>query len=221
VADGPRRLQDLHWVDFLEPTDGAFTIDGRYETVHLDGSGADGPLADLDARGARFLEAALEAATVDEGSFKQAQFRDSWMRGMRWLSTDLAETSWTDVEVVDSHFAGTPAYDGGWRRVQMYGCKLDSVNLRSSVLRDITFTDCLLDHVDFSGATLVNVRFPGSTIERVSFERAKLSKVDFSGAKALSLEGGYESLHGAIINRQQLIDLAPTFAALLGLKVVD
>jgi uncharacterized protein YjbI with pentapeptide repeats len=221
MADGARRLEDLHWVDFLEATDGAFTIDGRYETVHLDGAELDGPLVGLDARGARFLEAALEAATIDEGSFKQAQFRDSWMRGMRWLSTDLAESTWTDVEVVDSQFAGTPAYDGGWRRVQMFGCKLDSVNLRSCVLRDVTFTDCLIDHVDFSGATLVNVRFPGSTIERASFERAQLSKVDLSGAKALSLEGGYESLKGAIISRQQLIDLAPTFAALLGLTVVD
>jgi uncharacterized protein YjbI with pentapeptide repeats len=219
--DGPRRLEELHWVDFLESTDGEFTIDGRYETVHLEGTTLDGPLVDLDARGARFLEAALEGATIEEGSFQQAQFRDSWMRGMRWLSTDLSDSAWTDVELVECLLAGTPVYDAAWRRVRLYDCKLDSVNLRSAVIRDTTFTNCLLDHVDFSGATLVNVTFPGCTIERASFGRAKLSKVDFSGAKALSLEGGYESLHGAIISRQQLFDLAPSFAGLLGIAVVD
>jgi hypothetical protein len=47
---------------------------------------------------------------------------------------------------------------------------------------------------------------------------ASLSKVDLSGAKLRTLVG-VDGLRGAIINREQLLDLAPLLAAQLGVEV--
>jgi len=47
---------------------------------------------------------------------------------------------------------------------------------------------------------------------------ATLSKVDLSGARLKTLVG-VESLRGAIIGRDQLLDLAPLLAAQLGVEV--
>ena len=91
----------------------------------------------------------------------------------------------------------------------------------SATLRDVHFVGCKLDHVDFSGATLTNVTFPDSILQDVTFERATLNKVDLSAAASLHLEGGHDGLRGATISRLQLLDLAPAFAALLGVKLTD
>jgi hypothetical protein len=47
---------------------------------------------------------------------------------------------------------------------------------------------------------------------------ATLSKVDLSGARLRSLVG-VESLRGAIVSHQQVVDLAPVLAEQLGLEV--
>jgi uncharacterized protein YjbI with pentapeptide repeats len=210
-----RALEELPWAQFLEAASQELRPDGRYETVHFDASTFD----EVDAAGARFLEVACSGVSFTGGSLRQAQLRDSWFSGVRWIGTDLAGSSWADVEVAGAMLAGAQLYDCELRRVTLEDSRLDSVNFRSANIRDVTFRGCRLEHVDFSGAKLTNVSFPGSALEGVTFERAELKGVDFTAATALSLEGGHEGLRGATISEVQLMDLAPAFAALLGVNV--
>jgi hypothetical protein len=55
-------------------------------------------------------------------------------------------------------------------------------------------------------------------VEELNVSEAGLSKVDLSGARLGKLIG-VESLRGAIVGHQQLLDLAPLLAAQLGLEV--
>ena len=213
----PRKLDELPYAQYLEPHDGLLVPENRYEGLHL----KDLVIDDPQAVGARFLESAFSSVTFNAGHWRGSRFHDVWIDAVRWIGGDLSSVNWLDVEVNGSVLAGAQVFDSQLRRVVFHGCKLDSVNLRSAKLQDITFVDCQLVHVDFGAATLVNVSFPGTRIEGAILERAQLKKVDFTGATALAISGGYDSLRGAIITSVQLMDLAHAFAETLGVTVRD
>ena len=73
-------------------------------------------------------------------------------------------------------------------------------------------------HTRARGATLRSVRFSDCSINELNVTEARLTKVDLSGARLRSLIG-VDNLRGAIINRGQLLDLAPQLAAQLGVEV--
>lgn len=212
-----RELDDLPYAPFLEPWDGTFASDTRYDTVHFEADEIEKPTA----VGAKFIESALTSMTFDEGSFRLSRWSDVWMKAVRWLGTDLSGTDWMDVEVVASVFAGTVIYDAQLRRVTISESKADSVNLRGAHLQDVTFVDCELTHVDFAGATLIDVSFPGCTIRDATLDNAHCKNVDFRHAHDLQLASGYEALKGATISTGQLVSMAPELAQVLGIAVVD
>ena len=82
----------------------------------------------------------------------------------------------------------------------------------------MVFEDCVLDDVDFYGATLKNVEFINCTISKITFATAKMNNVNLSQSEIESIDG-VASLKGATINHDQLMRLAPYFAAEAGIKV--
>ena len=213
----PRKLEALPYAQYLEPHDGPLVPDSRYEGLHL----SDAVIDDPEVAGARFLESAFSSVTFNAGHWRASRFHDVWIDAVRWIGGDLSSVNWLDVEINASVLAGAQVFDAQLRRVVFHGCKLDSVNLRSAKLQDVTFVDCQLVHVDFGAATLTNVSFPGSRIEGAVLERSQLKKVDFTGATSLQISGGYDSLRGATISTLQLMDLAHAFAETLGVTVRD
>jgi uncharacterized protein YjbI with pentapeptide repeats len=126
-----------------------------------------------------------------------------------------------NVTVLESVLAGVQAYGSQWRRVVVQDCKIDSLNLRGTVLRDVEFRDCDLTEVDFGDATLNNVTFPGSALRRARFPKVTIKKLDLRGARELDVAQGWESLRGAIIDSHQLVEAAPHLAQTLGIIVRD
>ena len=80
------------------------------------------------------------------------------------------------------------------------------------------FEECEIGGVDARASQLRSVSFVGCTVQELNVTEASLSKVDLSGAKLRTLVG-VDGLRGAIINREQLLDLAPLLAAQLGVEV--
>jgi uncharacterized protein YjbI with pentapeptide repeats len=72
---------------------------------------------------------------------------------------------------------------------------------------------------DFQGARLERVEFTDCALKGADFTGATLTDVDLRGAAPLEVTRGYASLSGAVISTAQLLDLAPTLAAALGLRV--
>ena len=214
-------LDELSWAPYLEAATGgpesgfAFIREGRFESLLL----ADAELEQVDASGALLFESALTRVTFDGGLFRRTRFRDVWIEGTRWIGSDLVGSHWQNVHVVNGVFAGTQCFDARLERVLIRECKLDSVNFRDTKLTDVHFVDCQLKDVDFGSAELRGVTFAGSTVDGALFERARLHDVDFTGAPRLGFASGFDSLGGAAISNEQLIELAPAFAKVLGLVV--
>ncbi|WP_448315975.1 pentapeptide repeat-containing protein [Streptomyces sp. CO7] len=211
----PRELADLPYARHLEPLRGELETEGTYDTVHAD----DRQFQEPRAGGARFVECAFTSVAFEGGRMRRARFNDVWCHTVRWVGTDLAESSWMDASVLSGMLAGVQVFGATLRRVTFSHCKLDSVNWRSAALREVRFEDCLLRDVDFGEATLKDVSFPGTVLDGVRLRGARLDGVDLRGAASLGIADGVEALRGATIDQGQLLDLAPAFAQALGVTV--
>ncbi|MBH0780836.1 pentapeptide repeat-containing protein [Nocardia bovistercoris] len=213
----PGDLADLPYARFLEPLDGPPEPEGDYDCAHLHAL----ELTDPDIGNARFGESAFTSVTLHGGTLRHSRFRDVWLRDVRWIGTEIADTTWQDVEFVAGALSGVDAGGAVLRRVRFEGCKLDSINLRSAKLHDVVFTDCVLRDVDFAGSHLRTVSFPGSRLEGLLLDKATLTSVDLRGATALDIADGLTALRGATVTPLQLIDLAPAFARATGIVVAE
>ncbi|MEV6769666.1 pentapeptide repeat-containing protein [Nocardia sp. NPDC051030] len=213
----PRALADLPYSHHLQPFDGELEPDQDYDAIHVAGRQLD----EIDGRGVRFNESAVTDVTVSGGTFRYARFTDVWMRGVRWVGTNIGQSGWQDAELIDSALSGIEAVGSELRRVRFESCKFESVNFRNATLHDVEFADCVLRDVDFGEAKLQRLRFPGSTVERLALHRARLKDIDLRGAVRLDVASGVDALRGATISTAQLMDLAPIFAHAAGIIVRD
>ncbi|MEU0939627.1 MULTISPECIES: pentapeptide repeat-containing protein [unclassified Embleya] len=212
-----RELTQLPYAHRLVAFEGELERDGDHEFAHFDGDA----FVESVAGGSAFTSSAFSSVTFTGGRYRRARFDDVWLHSVRVVGSDLVDTSWMDAEFAASVLAGIEAFGATMRRVVFHHCKFDSVNLRKTRLREVSFVDCLLRDVDLAGATLTDVTFPGSTLERIRLDNAQLSRVDLRDAGALDIASGIDALRGATIDSAQLLDLAPALAQLLGLIVKD
>jgi uncharacterized protein YjbI with pentapeptide repeats len=105
-----------------------------------------------------------------------------------------------------------------WTGIRLEGIKLGFVNLAGAQLEDVVFEECEIGSLDARSAQLRSVAFVECTVGELNMAEATLSKLDLSGARLRALVG-IESLRGAIVSHEQLIDLAPLLAAQLGVEV--
>ncbi|MEV0032073.1 pentapeptide repeat-containing protein [Nocardia sp. NPDC050793] len=212
-----RELTDLPFARYLTPLEEEPEREGDYDCVHVD----DRQLEHLAAEHVRFAESALSSLTVTRGSFRYGRFVDVWLRAVAFVGTELADTSWQDAEFVEGALSGVDAGGAVLRRVRFEGCKFDSVNFRGAKLREVSFVDCVLRHTDFGDAELNTVSFPGSDLTDLSLNKTRMRKVDLRGATRIGVAEGLDGLRGATITPLQLMDLAPSFASMLGIIVAD
>ncbi|TSB36979.1 pentapeptide repeat-containing protein [Streptomyces sp. NBC_01525] len=194
---------------------GELEPEGDYDGLEF----TDVDAAGQSARGARFMDCALRRCALDETELNRARFIDTVLTGIRGVGTDLSQASLRDVEVTDARLGGTQLHGAVLERVVVRGGKIDFPNLRTAKLRDVVFEGCVLVEPDFSGAELERVTFEDCTVARADFTGARMKDVDLRGAAALDVTRGIDSLAGAVISPAQLLDLAPSFAAQLGVRV--
>jgi uncharacterized protein YjbI with pentapeptide repeats len=212
----PREIGDLPFASALRPFEGSLAAAETYEGYHF----ADVTFADIRAGNYSFLECAFSNVTLEGGRMRKSRFTDTWLRDVRLVATDLAETGWLDTTLIGCAAAGVQAFGASLRRVSFHDCKLDSVNFRGATLNEVTFENCLLRDTDFGSARLKLTRFPGSRLTGADFTKATLEDVDLRGAE-LGITAGYESLRGATIDNIQLVTLAPHLAVHLGMTIKD
>ncbi|MFC5720699.1 pentapeptide repeat-containing protein [Streptomyces gamaensis] len=194
---------------------GGLAVDADYDGLEF----TDLDLSGQNGRGAYFLDCALARCALDETSLRRARFADCRLTGVRGVGTDLAEASLRDVEVLDARFGGLQLSAAALERVVVRGGKIDFLNLRQAGLRDVVFEECVLVEPDFSGAVLERVAFRDCVLRRAELSGARLTDVDLRAAAELDIARGIDRLSGAVISPSQLLDLAPAFAAQLGVRV--
>ncbi|MFF8607917.1 pentapeptide repeat-containing protein [Streptomyces sp. NPDC015346] len=201
----------------LTAYEGGLEPDGDYDGLAFTGL----DLAAQDGAGARFLDCALRECVVDGTRLTGARVLDSVLSGVRGVGTDLAGASLRDVEIVDARLGGTQLHGAALMSVVVKGGKIDYLNLRSAKLKDVVFEGCVLSEPDFGGAVMERVEFRDCVLTGADFTGARMKDVDLRTVERLEIVRGVDALSGAVISTGQLFDLAPVFAAQLGVRVED
>ncbi|OKI10082.1 hypothetical protein A6A06_05605 [Streptomyces sp. CB02923] len=200
----------------LEPyKDAELETEGDYDGLEF----ADADLVGQSGHGARFMDCALRRCALDETALSRARFIDSVLEGVRGVGTDLSQASLRDVEVLDARLGGVQMHAAVLEGVLVRGGKIDFLNLRKAKLKDVTFEGCVLVEADFAGAELERVSFDDCTLSRADFSGVRMRDVDLRGVDRLDIARGIDRLAGAVISAAQLMELAPAFAAEIGVRV--
>jgi uncharacterized protein YjbI with pentapeptide repeats len=173
-----------------------------------------------DASDARFLECRLERCCLEGLSMSRSRVVDCLLAEVYGASVDFADSLWRDSQMTGGRLGALVLAGATWTRVRVRGVKLGFVNLAAARLEDVVFEECEIGGMDARAAQLRSVAFVDCTVQELNVTEATLSKVDLSGARLRALVG-VEGLRGAIINHEQLLDLAPLLAAQLGVEVRD
>jgi uncharacterized protein YjbI with pentapeptide repeats len=181
-----------------------------FEDIDLGGS---------DGAGSTFLDCGLYGCSLDDARWGRVRLLDSVLDGVSGVGTDLSGAQLRDVELLDVRLGGSQVHGARLSRVLVRGGKIDFLNLRQATLLDVTFDNCVLIEPDFGGATLERVSFSGCVLRGADFTQATLTDVDLRDAAELDIAAGVGRLAGAVISSAQLMDLAPAFAAEIGVRV--
>lgn len=194
---------------------GGLEPDGDYDGLEF----ADLDLTGADGAGATFLDCGIYRCVLGSAGLERARLIDTVLERVSGVGTELAGASLRDVELADARLGGVQMHGARFDRVVVRGGKIDFLNLRQARLKDVTFEGCVLIEPDFGGATLERVAFPGCVLRGADFGRATLTNVDLREVSELDIAAGVDRLAGAVISPAQLMDLAPLFAAQLGVRV--
>ncbi|MFE6164905.1 pentapeptide repeat-containing protein [Streptomyces sp. NPDC056486] len=209
------RLPELRAFGDLVLGGGELEPDGDYDGVEF----RDLDLSGQDGGGALFLDCAMTGCGVTEARLSRARFVDSVLTELRGVGTELSEASLRDVEVVDARLGGVQLHGSVLERVVVRGGKIDYLNLRKARLKDVVFEECVLVEPDFGRAELERVEFVGCVLKGADFSGVRMKDVDLRGAAEVDILRGIDCLAGAVISTAQLMDLAPAFAAQVGVRV--
>jgi uncharacterized protein YjbI with pentapeptide repeats len=106
------------------------------------------------------------------------------------------------------------------RDVTFDDCRLDLVNLRFSKLERVVFRDCRMTECDFEEASLKDVLFERCQLREATFSSAALQRVELRGCDLAGLRG-VDSLRGARMPWNDVLENASLFALALGIEIVD
>jgi uncharacterized protein YjbI with pentapeptide repeats len=187
---------------------------GDYDAVDF----SDRDFSGQDASDARFLECRLERCRVDGLSMSRTRITESLLSEVHGTTVDLADSTWRDSRVSGGRLGAVTLIGASWSGIRVLGCHLGFVNLAGARFEDVRFEGCEIGGLDARTAHLRSVAFVDCSVDDLNVAGATLSDVDLSGARLRALIG-VESLRGAIVSEAQLADLAPIFAAELGLEV--
>lgn len=163
----------------------------------------DTQFVDCTFDGTDFSKGHLSAVTFDTANAPQLQLQDSGLQ---------------DINFLHSRLGAVQAYATSWQRARFSHCKIEFLNLRDTKLDTVTFADCNITELDLTGAQLKNVTFQNCTISRLIMTRAVCKAVDLRGAE-LAAVSDFAGLKGTTMALHQFIDLAPDFAAVLGVTL--
>jgi uncharacterized protein YjbI with pentapeptide repeats len=161
------------------------------------------PDLDPDATPPNGLDDAIDAR-IENADFSNQRFLRSSIRRIelhlcRLTGVELAEATWNDVVLTE--------------------CRADFGGFRHAKLTRVAFRDCRLEEADFAGAKLTDVTFERCELRRASFASCRIDRVELSGC-ALTELVGVESLRGARMPWNDILENAPLFAQGLGIQVL-
>ena len=175
--------------------EGRSAADARLEEVAVDGG---------DLRGAHLIDARLTDVVVREANLANMVIRGG---------------SLSRVEIVRCRLTGLAIAETDVGDVVCRECAGDLAMLRHARLTRVTFESCTLRGADFMGARCDHVRFSDCDLTGASFAQAHFTGSEFVRCRMDDVEG-VDGLRGTSMEVEQILTLAPAFAAALGIAQI-
>ncbi|GAB3930061.1 hypothetical protein GCM10011575_28720 [Microlunatus endophyticus] len=190
---------------------------------------------DLSITGLGLTAADLTGVDASYAEISASRFTDVRLGGSRWrhsavadseligcdlANTVFAESGWQRVAVRRSRLTGLQLAGCALRHVELSDCGANLVNLRSAELQRVAFAGCSLVGSDWGAARLTDVSFTDCDLTEAAFSNARMTRVHFVRCRLLRLSG-VTGLAGSIVDRGDLLELAETLAATVGIRVAD
>jgi uncharacterized protein YjbI with pentapeptide repeats len=185
-----------------------------FRGMEIGGSGlAAGTATAAEFTGCRFLAADLTGTLLRRSAFTDCRFERSNLANLRTERSRLTRVTLDATRLTGLHWT-----DGVLRDVAVTGCRADLAVFRFTRFGGVTFDDCNLSRADFQNADLSGVRFTGCDLTGAQFSHATLEGARFAGCDLAGV-GGVTSFRGAIVTGNDLMALAHTLAAALGITI--
>jgi uncharacterized protein YjbI with pentapeptide repeats len=192
------------------------------------------------ADGASIAEAALRDAALTGQHARGVVIEAATLDGVDLSASRLDQLSLIDVRATGGNLANPVCRGARAVRVELAGVRLTGLGLRGAELHDVVvrdcradltsfgearlervwFEDCDLTEADFTGAQLTAVRFADCDLSRADFQGARLSSCEMRGVRLAGLHG-VERLRGVALPWPDVVENTATWAAALGLRVLD
>lgn len=174
----------------------------------------------LDLGGITLSECELVDWEVRDTHFPEAALLETRMSGLFATGFRAPRSTLRQVEIDGARIGAVELMDAKLRSVVFTDVRLGFVNLRGASLTDVIFRDCVLEGVDVGDATLTRVAFDGCRAGDLDLTRATLKDVDLRGLEVERIRG-LEGIAGATMSHAQVVALSESFAAHLGIRLVD
>ncbi|MET0736214.1 MAG: pentapeptide repeat-containing protein [Microbacterium sp.] len=178
-------------------------LDEKTDAAHAEVSEsrvAEASVVDLVLTGAVLVDVELDALRATTVSARGARLKRVRFAGGRIGTLDLADAELDEVE--------------------LRGVRIDYLSLAAARVDDVLFADCVITTLDLPQARCDRVAFEGTSIDEVDTRGMHAEDVDLRGLEAVSYTDA-ASLRGATLSPRQIEQLAPAFAATLGIKIRD
>jgi uncharacterized protein YjbI with pentapeptide repeats len=133
---------------------------------------------------------------------------------------DITHSSLVRVEIAGSRLTGLAGSQALLRDVVLRDCRMDVAELRDARLERVTFERCDLRELDLQGTRLHEVRFHGCDLSEAILLGADCTRCELRDCTYRDLRG-IEGLRGASIAWPDAMELAPAFAAALGVRMLE
>lgn len=171
-----------------------------------------------DASHAALTECTVPAASVDRLDLLGATLVDVAFDGLRATAVNAREARLRRVRLTGGRIGTLDLAGAGVDEVELRGIRIDYLSLASAKVEDLLIADCTITTLDIPQATLTRVRFEGTRADEVDTRGMRADSLDLRGLDAASYLD-VASLRGATLTPWQIEQLAPAFAASLGVDV--
>lgn len=175
---------------------------------------------DRDLGGITFSECELADWELRDTTLADAAILETRIAGLFATGFSAPRASLRQVEFDGARIGAMELFDAKVRSLTIRDSRLGFVNLRGADLRDVKFIDCVLDGLDLGDATVTRMAFDGCRVGDLDVTRAKLTHADLRGLQIERIRG-VEGIAGATMTQMQVMGLAESFAAHLGIAVTD
>lgn len=177
------------------------------------------PVDDRDLAGLVLDGCELSDVSLEGVDLRSARVLESAVTGLRATTLRAARSTWRDVQATAWRVGAAELWDSEWVGTALSDSRIGYLNLQGATLRDVLLRDCVLDGLDLRDATCTRVAFVRCRIGTLDVLGGSFTHLDLRGSSVQTVDSA-GALRGAIVDGDQVVELAPLLADAAGITVL-